>query len=101
MALMDALILLAVLQEFHRKLANSLQHLEARLASGLLLPQQTGVNQDRQATEDIETVLAGHDFGRVEGAAADEHPEPSEERLLVGAEQPITPDDGVAHRLMP
>ena len=86
-------------------LANGFQHHEARLFSRLFgLLQQTIVEECGYSIQYIQSHmvnLVADRFHRLEGAAADEDGESSEEVLLIGRQEIIAPLDGAPKRLLP
>src|SRR5579883_603776 len=92
------------MQTFQTKLADRLQHLEARLLVFLLPPlKQTLVEQRSDAVENLGWLIiklgidSFHSFKR---AAAIEDAQALEKYLLLDCEQVIAPLDGSAQRLM-
>src|SRR5688572_6520800 len=104
---MDALEisgLAACLEATERVRANGLQHPKARLARRYCRAHQALIHQRGQTAEDIYFQVApsvAHVLGSVERAAAGEHRETLEERLLGGIEQVVAPGDRSAQCLLP
>src|SRR6266516_431095 len=105
MSASDLLFLSTRFQALSSILANSFQHHEARLFSRLFgLLQQTIVEECCYSIQDTQSHmvnLVADRFRRLEGAAADEDGETSEEALLIGRQEIIAPLDGAPKRLLP
>src|SRR5690242_10352375 len=107
MSLPDSLHFAARGQALQSILPNGFQHHQARFAPLLLdLLQQAFVDERGDSIEDLcRTVIAfksrTNGLCRLQSAASDEDREPPEETLLLGAQQIITPPNGVTQRLVP
>src|SRR5436190_990702 len=88
------LALAADLELIARERANGLEHAEARLGVGLRAPQQQAlVEKCIDPVEHIHLTYIRDRFGRLECPAAGECRESSEERLLPGGKELVTPVD--------
>jgi hypothetical protein len=96
-------VLLAVFREpLQAELADRLQHRVTRFSSrSVLLAQQAVVGEGGDPVEDVRPDVANDRLDRIQGEAADEDGEPSEQGLLPGVEEVVGPGDGVAHRPLP
>ena len=101
----DRRFLAACRQLLEGKLTQGLQHDEAWLTvRTCLLAQQTLVQKRGDTLERIAlrfTPSARDGRRRLEGEATGEDREATEEHLLLGREQVVTPGDGVPHRALP
>ncbi len=88
----------AFLEALERVLADGLQHAEARLAVGTVLPAQQALVQQR--SEVVERGATDRLGGRG-GAAADEDAQLGEEALLARLEQLVAPVNGRPQGLLP
>src|SRR5690349_7829279 len=85
-------ILTACRELLQGTLTDRLEHRVARLAAHcLLLLRQALVHQGLQAVERVQLARAVCHAGRLQRKAADEDPQPSEQRPLVYLEQVVAP----------
>ena len=100
MARADVLVLAGLGQAFERELAHGLEQVKARDPVLLAAGEEALVGQRRQAVQRVDAGVRGDLGGRLLGEAAREHAEPSEERLLVGAQEVVAPGERGAQRLL-
>jgi len=94
----------ARLDLLQRELADRLQHPESRLPLLLALAQQALVDQRPEPVQHVDAQAApdGADrLGRLQGTAAHEHRQPTEQSLLRPIQQVVAPGDRVAQGLLP